>query len=335
MSLGEHLEELRRRLIWALLGLVPILAVSMVFGERLLGFLVAPLQASLQAHGETGEIIATGLLETFNAYIKISLIAAMLVGSPWILYQLWRFVAPGLYSHERRFVYFLLPLSTVLTISGVVFLFKLILPLMLSFFIQFGAGIGAHEITTAPLPQGTTLPHVVVLDHDPPEPQVGDDWINKTEMLHRICIGIDGDGNRIIASERMQKGMGITLQNRVSEYIKLLLTLGMAFAIAFQTPVIVLLLGWAGILDRATLSKYRKHAILVCAILAALLTPGDPASMILMLIPLYALYELGGLLLKYFPASRVAAGRLQKKAKRAPEEEPDGEPVGTRESDEP
>ena len=95
---------------------------------------------------------------------------------------------------------------------------------------------------------------------------------------------------------------------RVSESIKMILMFSLGFIAGFQTPVVVLLLGWAGMIDVAFLRKYRKHALLVIAIVAALLTPADPFSMVMMMVPLCLLYELGALLLKWFPASRVAGG---------------------------
>jgi len=171
----------------------------------------------------------------------------------------------------------------------------------------------------APLLEGYTPTHVPVLAGDPPDPHVGEEWINTTDMIRRICIGVE-DGKPRILSSQVFSSDGVVPQYRISEYIKLLLSLSLAFAGAFQAPVMVLLLGWAGIIDRNFLKKYRRHAIFVCAIAAAVLTPGDPASMMLMLIPLYLLYEAGGILLKYFPASSVAGEKKQ------PEEQPDDQP---------
>jgi sec-independent protein translocase protein TatC len=317
MPLGDHLEELRRRLWIAIVGLLPIIVVALFFGSSILGFVLQPVRHALEAGGQSPLIYTSGPLEAFSNYIKISLIGSLLVGSPWILFQLWRFVAPGLYSHERRFVYFLLPLSVALTVLGVLFMYVFIMPLLLRFFIGFGADIGAVAPHVAPLPEGVAISKIAVLVGDPPSPQVGQEWINTTDMIRRICIGVK-DGKPQILSSQVFSASGVVPQYRVSEYIKLLLSLSLAFAGAFQAPVVVLLLGWAGIIDRSFLKKYRRHAIFVCAIAAAVLTPGDPASMMLMLIPLYLLYEAGGILLKYFPASRVAGEK-----KKSPEEQPD------------
>ena len=160
MPLGDHLDELRRRLFFALLGMIPIAIVAFYFGTDLLEFVVEPVREALRGGWQPAVLQATSPFETFGTYIKVSTIATLLVGSPWVLYQLWAFVAPGLYAHERRYVYFLLPLSSVLTITGVIFLFRVILPLILSFAVAFGSGLGAKVAMPQPPPESrrTTRP---------------------------------------------------------------------------------------------------------------------------------------------------------------------------------
>jgi len=308
MPLGDHLDELRRRLIVSLVGLLPIAAVAFYFGDVLLAFLVEPARGALRAAGQSDSLQATNPLETLGSYMTVSTIATILVGSPWMLYQLWRFIAPGLYKHERRFVYFLLPLSSVLTATGVMFLFTVIMPIVLTFLVGFGTALGARDAVQAPLPAGVTLGTVAVLEGDPPAPKVGEEWVNLPTRRRRVCVGYEGT-EPLILSQELHKDAGVLQQYKVSEYVRLLMSLSLAFAAAFQAPVVVLLLGWAGIIDQAFLKKYRRHAILICAVAAAMLTPGDPSSMIALLIPLYGLYELGGVLLRVFPASRVAGAR--------------------------
>jgi sec-independent protein translocase protein TatC len=308
MPLGDHLEELRKRLLWALLGLVPIALACMGFGTYLLNFLVEPARNALRAAGQADSLIQTGPLETFGTYMKVSLIAAVVFGSPWVLYQVWRFVAPGLYQHEKRFVYFLLPLSGLLTISGLVFLFRIILPVILAWLVRFGALVSPAPVSVAPAPPDVVFPSIPALAGDPASPQPGQFWLNTTLMEVRICVGVE-DGAPDVRAISLHRGTGIVPQFRVSEYVSLLLTLTLAFAAAFQAPLVVLLLGWMGVIDQALLGRYRRHAILVCAILAAFLMPGDPLSMLLLWLPLMLLYELGGILLRIFPASRVAGPR--------------------------
>lgn len=382
MPLGGHLDELRRCVIASLLGLIPIAVLAFIYGGELLDLIIAPARKALHEGGQS-DPVAIGPLEIFSAYMRVSILAAIVVGSPWILYQVWRFVSPGLYKHEKRFVYFLLPLSAILTASGVVFLFKVVLPLILGFLISFGMGIHRPTVATAPLPAGVTLPSIPVLAADPPAEviQPGNYWINTDLKKLRIAmpvqpgmmddfLGINqllGAGSeqgaaapqtapaqaseqaaqpaeQSIGQPRSQpasevagsepstptppttattsatpaprvavevwsgalyRETGILQQYRISEVLSMMLTLILAFAGAFQAPLIVLLLGWAGLVDRAFLRTYRRHAMLACAIIAAAVMPGDPASMLAMALPLYLLYELGGILLWLFPARRI------------------------------
>ena len=303
MSLGDHLEDLRKRLVFALIGLVPIVVAAFMYGSEILEFVLAPARRVLHEQGQ-GEMQSTGALETFSAYMRISIIAAIVVGSPWILYQLWRFVAPGLHKHEKRFVYFLLPLSAILTTTGVVFLFMVVLPLILKFLVEFGSGVAEAKIATAPLAEGVVLPSLPVLKADPTSPVAGTYWINESMQKIRLALPM-ADGSVQVRSIDLYKEAGIRQQWRVSDVMSMMLTLILAFAGAFQAPIVVLLLGWAGVVNQKFLKTYRRHAILVCAVIAAAVMPGDPASMVSMMVPLYLLYELGGLLLRLFPVSRV------------------------------
>ena len=316
MPLGEHLEELRKRLIWALLGLLPIAMGCLYLGEPLLDFLITPVQDALMRQGLPRMMQVTGPLELFSAYISISLIATAILGAPWILFQLWMFIAPGLYERERRFVYILLPLSALLTVTGMAFLFRVIMPLILAFVVSFGSDIGRRPHEVAPLPEGTTLGSVLVLRGDPPNPKVGDEWIDLTTNERRVCVNITSEGGAEIMSSPMFKSTGVAQQYRVSQYLDLLTTLTIAFAAGFQTPVVVLVLGWAGLVTPQFLKKYRKHAVLVTAVVAAAATPGDPSSMIALWIPLMLLYELGILLLRAFPAHRVSRGFTKRQRER-------------------
>lgn len=308
MPLGAHLDELRLRLIHAIYGLVPIAAISLYFGKHLLDFLLQPLFHALGEAGY-GAPQATGPLETFGAYMKVSLIAALLVGGPWILWQAWKFVSPGLYAREKRFVYFLLPLSCLFTFLGVFFLYRLVMPMMLTFFLAFGSDIGVRPIPTVPIPAGVTMPALPVLEGDPAPADLkpGMYWINKP--MHEVRFCIEAGESPVIFNQPLNKDAAIRQDYRITEYISLLLSMMLAFAVSFQTPVIVLLLGWAGIVDNAFLAKYRKYALFLTSIIAALLTPGDVASMLMLWVPLYFLYELGGLLLRIMPASRLAGSK--------------------------
>lgn len=308
MTFGEHLDDLRRRLILALVGLIPIAVGALFVGIPVLEFLMRPVQEELRVRGLPASLQATGPGETFGSYLRVSLAITVLVGAPWVLYQLWLFVSPGLRRAERRITYFLLPLSGTLTVVGMLLMYIYMLPLVLAFFIGFGSDIGRQSALVAPLGEGIVLPSVPVLRADPPAPAVGEYWINTDLMQIRYCIAITGEGDarvrRIVGSELIS-APGILQQYKISEYIKLLTSLSISFIAGFQTPVVVLLLGWAGILEVSTLTKYRRQAIMVCAVAGSILTPSDPVSLFFLAIPLYLLFELGVVLLRWFPPSRI------------------------------
>ncbi|MCC6675910.1 MAG: twin-arginine translocase subunit TatC [Phycisphaerales bacterium] len=314
MSFGDHIEELRRRLLFGLLGAVPIFALAVYYGQSILEFLVLPVQNALRHEGQRPTLQATNVLETFFSYFKIAGIVTLLLAGPWLLWQLWKFVAPGLYQHERRFAYLLVPMSALLTILGIVFLYFIILPAMLKFFVHFGSEMG-RPVTPiiGALPEGVTLPVYPVLEGDPKDPAVGAVWINRLLNELRCNVALPGQPP-VIMGMPLTKGAGIEQQYRIKEYLDLFLSMMLAFAGGFQTPVLVMLLGWAGVIDRAMLKHYRKHVVLICAVAAAILTPTpDPLTMSLLAIPLYLLFELGGFLLWALPADRVARGLRPKK----------------------
>ena len=304
MTFGEHLEDLRRRLIIALLGILPIAVGALIVGIPVLEFLTTPLIEQLKAQNLPASLQATGPGETFGSYLRVAMAITLLAGAPWMLYQLWLFVSPGLHAGERRITYFLLPLSGTLTILGLLLMYVYMLPLVLAFFIGFGAHIGRPSAEITPLAADVVLPSIVMLEGDPPSPQPGQYWINTDLMQLRFCIRLSGGVPEIRGSELTTPG-GIQQVYRISEYIKLLTSLGVSFIAGFQTPVVVLLLGWAGIVEVSTLTKYRKQAIMICAIAGSLLTPSDPVSLFFLAVPLYLLYELGVVLLRWFPPSRI------------------------------
>ncbi len=310
MSFGDHLEDLRRRIVFALVGVVPIFCVAFAFGRPLLSLLIAPARAALIAGGQASALLATGPFETFGTVVHIAFVATVLLGSPWMLYQLWKFIAPGLYEHEKRFVHILIPFSGILVVVSVVFMYLAILPVVLAFFIGFSAKIDAPSPPTAPVPPGIVLPQFPVLNRDPAPAEPGTAWINNELKQLRIAVP-DADGVISIKSVEIVDGQGIVQQYRISEYIKTLLNLALAFGIAFQTPVVVIMLGWVGILDPKAMTKYRKHAIGACTVVGAILTPADPVSMMLLAIPLYALYELGLFILRVLPAEKVIGRRKE------------------------
>ncbi len=306
MPLGDHLDELRKRLLLALLGLLPVLIVGMALGRRMLEWLLIPVRESLRQEDLVAQLQTISPAEAFYTYVKIALVFTVLVGSPWILYQLWRFIAPGLYASERRFAYLLAPMSMVLSITSVLFVFFVILPVVLTFFIQFGSSIGDQDPGIVERPPSLVLPTIPVLEGDPADLAPGEVWLNLRLKQIRVASGEPGEIH--VLGSMLTGGSVVAQQYRLSEYVRMVLVMMLGFAVAFQLPVVVLLLGWAGIVTPKFLGKYRRHALLVLAIISAVLTPADPLSMILMAVPLYLLYELGILLLGVLKPGRVAGG---------------------------
>lgn len=304
MSFGDHLEELRRRLIFALLGPIPILIVCLIFGGQILEFIVHPLESQLRAAGQPVRLLATSPVESFGAYLKVGMGAAALISAPWILYQAWLFVAPGLYQKERRFVYFLLPASAGLTTTAFVFLYYLMLPVTLRFFIVFGSLVVQSHPTTAPLPPEIVLPSVPVLAADPIEPEPGSMWVNEPLRELRIAVEVGDDQARVFRLP-MDVGGTIAQEYRIGEYVNLVFGLAIVMAVAFQLPIVMMLLAWVGILESKDLKPWRRHIFFLCAIAGAVFTPADPGSMIMLMIPLYLLFELGLLLMDIFARRRV------------------------------
>lgn len=330
MGLGEHLDELRRRVMWGVLGLIPILIVALVYADGLLAIMLQPVLRALRDAGLPPMLQATGVLETFMTWFKVAMIATLVVGAPWVLFQAWKFVAPGLYASERRFAYILTPLSITLTAAGVVFMYFVMLPAGLFFLVNFGNDLGAQQVEAAPLPAGVVLTAWPVLKADPDAPQPGQVWINESLKEIRVCISVtkSAEGKTIadVRGTTLTKQTTVAQQYRIREYVDLFFGLTLAFVVAFQLPVVVLLLGWVGLVTPKGLGKYRKHAFMICAVAGAILTPTpDPLSMMLLQVPMYLLFELGVLLLRLLPASRVR-GKGPRRGDPQPEQHDAGGP---------
>ena len=153
MPLGDHLDELRRRLVVALAGVVVALGVTVWFGPRLIGWIARPLLVAMDATGFPPQTYVTDPTAGFTGvYLPVTLVSAVILASPWVLIQLWQFVAVGLYKHERRAVYVLAPFSTLMTALGVGFTYFVLLPVSLLFFLNFAATVYPPAATGPPGP---------------------------------------------------------------------------------------------------------------------------------------------------------------------------------------
>jgi sec-independent protein translocase protein TatC len=222
-SLVEHLIELRARLVRAIVGLLAVLLVLLPFSRQIYTWLAEPLISQLP-NGQT--MIATNPAGAFFAPLKLTFFVALFVAVPWLLYQLWSFVAPGLYAREKRLAVPLLASSVLLFYLGCAFAYFLVLPAVFHFLTTF-------------------------------RPEV---------------IAITPDANA---------------------YLDFVLAIFFAFGTSFELPVamvILVLLGWV---SPQQFKESRGYAVVGIFVVAAVLTPPDVVSQLLLAIPMCVLYELG------------------------------------------
>jgi sec-independent protein translocase protein TatC len=224
MPLLDHLIELRSRLLWSFMALAIAFGISLYFARPIFGFLVQPLLAS----GQT-KLIYTAIFEAFFVEIKVAFFAATFFSFPVFATQLWRFVAPGLYSKEKRaFLPFLLA-TPVLFITGASMAYYMAIPVALEYLLGFGGTVGGVEQEALP--------------------------------------GVDN-------------------------YLNFVMKFIFGFGISFLLPVLLMLLERAGIVTLEQLRSSRRYAIVGAFAIAAVLTPPDVVSQLLLAIPLCILYEL-------------------------------------------
>jgi len=139
MSFLQHLEELRRRIIYSLLAVAVTFFVGWWKADRIFAFMQAPIMTALHAHKLDEKLVYTNPTDPFNMYMKVGLIAGLFIASPFILYQVWAFIAPGLYRNERRYVLPFMFSTVGLFLAGGAFGYKMVYPAALDFLIGYGA----------------------------------------------------------------------------------------------------------------------------------------------------------------------------------------------------
>lgn len=268
----EHLAELRTRLIRSIVAFIIGFVISFVFGGYILDFLLAPIERSMRALGDPNPIMQyTAPQEYFFTLMRVSMVAGLILSFPIIANQLWRFVAPGLYRNEKSAFLPFIIASPALFIAGGAFAHYVVTPLAMQFFLGFA---DASSLLTAIIPTAGDIP-------------------------------ADASGGVI------DTGVDIVFNGKVNETLDITLKLIVAFGLCFQLPVMLTLMGTAGLVSSKGLANVRKYAVVAILTLAALVTPPDVISQVILFVVVYGLYEVS-----IFLVARVERG----KDKRAREE---------------
>lgn len=324
MSFGEHLEELRRRLIYALLGIAVACCVTLWYGRNIYDWLCEPLYVVQFLYGLPRQAYTRSVITGFTVYLKISLIAGAILAMPWVVYQIWKFVSAGLYATERRAALFIAPLSAVMSVLGVLFMYYIFLPASLVFLVSWTTSYPArHEapsptlmwvtskfvdvnnattftpatdpgITNDTQPAPKIVPiDVPMLDDDPEKPVEGQLWFNRTLGELRFFQG----GRMNMITSMPATPMAPLLDP--SEYVNEVAILGLIIVAVFQIPVVMMLLAGIGLVNPHWLGRYRKATIMTCIIAAVILTPSqDIFSNVALPAVMYGLFEFGLVLMK-------------------------------------
>jgi sec-independent protein translocase protein TatC len=234
----SHLFELRDRLVRSLVALGIVFIPTFFFASELYDLLAMPMMRTLP---EGSKMIATGVITPFFIPMKIALMVAFLVALPYILYQAWAFVAPGLYAHEKRLALPLVVSSTLLFFAGMAFCYFIVFQTVFSFIAQFAP----KSISVAP---------------------------------------------------------------DIEAYFNFVLGMFLAFGLAFETPVVVVVLVMTGMISVEKLREIRAFVVVGAFIVAAVVTPPDVVSQLMLAVPLCLLYEVGIFFARFVAKPREAAG---------------------------
>ena len=222
-TLISHLLELRDRLLRAFLSVILVFVPLAFFANDVFTLVAQPLINQLPAGSS---LIATSVISPFMTPFKLALFVALFLAMPYVLYQIWAFVAPGLYRHEKRFAMPLLASSVVLFYAGVAFAYFVVFPVMFQFF-------------------ANTTP------------------------------------------------AGVRMMTDITSYMDFVLTMFLCFGLAFEGPVVVVLLVLTRLVGVEKLAEVRGYVLIGIFVVAALLTPPDAISQTIMAVPMYLLYESG------------------------------------------
>jgi sec-independent protein translocase protein TatC len=274
--LVEHLIELRNRLIWAVAAFLIAMILSFMVAEPILNFMLQPIERAMRGLGDPNPVMQyTAPQEYFFTLIQISVVAGLMLSFPVIAYQLWRFVAPGLYKSEKQaFLPFLIA-SPVLFVIGAAFAHYVVTPIAMTFFLGFA---DSFSVVTALVPGLAKAP---------------------------------ADAVAGTAAPVAKSGISIVFQGKVNETLDISLKLIIAFGLCFQLPVPLTLMGKAGLATSAGLAGMRRYAIVIILIVAAVVTPPDVMSQLILFFAVYPLYEVSIFLIRRIEKRREAELRAE------------------------
>ncbi|QDI75402.1 MULTISPECIES: twin-arginine translocase subunit TatC [Leisingera] len=249
----EHLAELRTRLIHSVLAFIAGMVICFTVATPVFNFLTAPLCEVLAESGQDCALIFISPQEGFFVAIKISFLGGFMLAFPFIGFQLWRFVAPGLYKSEKGAFLPFLVASPFMFILGASFAFYVVTPLAYDFFLGFQQ------------------------------------------------FGATGEA---ITGEEVTQGLSVVFQGSAQEYLNLTIKFIVAFGLCFQLPVLLTLMGKAGLVSAEGLGSVRKYAVVAILVLAALVTPPDVITQIILFVVVYGLYEISIFLVAHVEKKR-------------------------------
>lgn len=253
----EHLKELRYRILVSIAAFGCTFLLGYLIWDKIFNILSIPMCTALETRGQECQFILVKLQEGFFVAIKIAMWGGFAMAFPIIAFQLWRFVAPGLYRNEKAAFLPFLVASPVMFGIGATFAYFIILPFAFSFFLGF-------EDTFKSAMEGSSLAAAPA---------------------------------------------GVVYTGSVEAYLSLTMTFVMAFGICFQLPVLLTLLGKAGIISAAGLKATRKYAVVAILTVAAIVTPPDVMSQLILFAAIYPLYEISIFLITRFERQHEAAAR--------------------------